>query len=82
MLLCQSTSLSFWGKIVERVLSSQLQRVVDEVDHLDLFQSSFRLGLSIKIILVMLVDDLGRAWVGSGASILILQHSVSFWVGL
>lgn len=71
-------SLSFWGKIVERVLSSQLQRALDEVDHLDLFQSSFRLGLSIKTALVMLVDDLWRAWNGSGASVLILLDLSAF----
>lgn len=78
MLLCQSPSLSFWGKIVERVLSSQFQRALDEVDHLDLFQSSFRLGLSIKTALVMLLDDLWRAWDGSGASVLILLDLSAF----
>lgn len=40
---CQPTSnLLFWGKLIEQMMVSQLQGVLEDIDYLDLFQSGFR----------------------------------------
>lgn len=54
------------------MVSSLLQRVLDEGDDLDLFQSGFRQSYSTKTAFVALVNDFWRAQDEGGVSILAL----------
>lgn len=54
------------------MVSSLLQKVLDERDDLDLFQSGFRQSYSTKTAFVALVNDPWRAQDKGGVSILAL----------
>ncbi|XP_053104853.1 leucine-rich repeat-containing protein 39 isoform X1 [Hemicordylus capensis] len=49
------------GKVIERVVASQLQTVLEEMDYLDPFQTGFRVGYGVETALVSLMDDLQLA---------------------
>uniref|UniRef100_A0A8C6X1D0 Reverse transcriptase domain-containing protein n=1 Tax=Naja naja TaxID=35670 RepID=A0A8C6X1D0_NAJNA len=49
------------AKVVESVVASQLPRLLEEANYLDLCQSGFRPGYSTETALVALMDDLWRA---------------------
>lgn len=56
--LCSVSNLPFLGKVIEEVVGKEIQKSLDKIDYLDAFQARFRLGHSIEIVLVALVDDL------------------------
>lgn len=51
-------NLPFLGRVIKRVVSTQLQKAVDEANYLDTFQFGFRSGYSTEMALVTLVNDL------------------------
>lgn len=65
---CSFSNLPFLGKIVERMVSLQLQRAPDEADYLESIQTRFRLGHSTETGLVTHVNDLWRTQMGVGES--------------
>lgn len=82
------SNLSFLEKIVEQVVMQQLQRVLDEANYLDLFQSGFRPGYGTKTALVTLLmtcSESGMEIVCSSLHYLSYQEPlitlmmVSFW---
>lgn len=66
--------------MLEHVVAIQLQGVLGNVEYLDLFQSSLRLGFGMETALVILVDDLSRDLDRGSVSLLILfDHSERFF---
>uniref|UniRef100_A0A803T8P4 Reverse transcriptase domain-containing protein n=1 Tax=Anolis carolinensis TaxID=28377 RepID=A0A803T8P4_ANOCA len=65
------SNLPFSGKVLERVVTSQLQGFLTETDYLDPSQSGFRPGHGTETALVALVDDLRRE---------LDRGSVTLWV--
>lgn len=47
--------LLFWEKVENKVVTWQLQRILDEVDYLDSFHSEFRVGYGSEIALIKLL---------------------------
>lgn len=47
----------FLGKVVEKVVSLQLQQGLEQADYLDSFQSRFKSGHSIEMVLIKIVND-------------------------
>uniref|UniRef100_A0A803SSM3 Reverse transcriptase domain-containing protein n=1 Tax=Anolis carolinensis TaxID=28377 RepID=A0A803SSM3_ANOCA len=62
----------FLGKVLERVVASQLQGFLDDTDFLDQSQSGFRPGFSTEMALVALVDDLRRELDRGSVTLLVL----------
>ena len=52
------SDIPFLGKVLEWVMTSQLQRFLGETDYLNPFQLGLRLGYGMETALVALVDDL------------------------
>ena len=68
------SNILFLGKVLERMVVSQLQRFLDEVDYLDPFQSGFRPDYGTEIALDTLGDD--RCWeldMGSLSLLILLE---------
>uniref|UniRef100_A0A803TSP9 Reverse transcriptase domain-containing protein n=1 Tax=Anolis carolinensis TaxID=28377 RepID=A0A803TSP9_ANOCA len=73
------SNLPFLGKVLERVVATQLQEFLDDTDFLDRSQSGFRPGHSTEMALVTLVDDLRRELDrGSVTLLVLLDISVAF----
>lgn len=53
-----TTNVLFLAKVLVHVVSGQLQIFFEGTDCLDPFQSGFKPGFGIKIVLVTLTDDL------------------------
>uniref|UniRef100_A0A803TKZ4 Reverse transcriptase domain-containing protein n=1 Tax=Anolis carolinensis TaxID=28377 RepID=A0A803TKZ4_ANOCA len=66
------SNLPFLGKVLERVVASQLQGFSEDTDFLDQSQSGFRPGFSTKTALVALVDDLRRELDRGSVTLLVL----------
>uniref|UniRef100_A0A803T782 Reverse transcriptase domain-containing protein n=1 Tax=Anolis carolinensis TaxID=28377 RepID=A0A803T782_ANOCA len=64
--------ISYLGKVMERVVASQLHRFLDDTDFLDLAQSGFRLGHGTETALATLVDDIHRELDRGSVSLLVL----------
>lgn len=62
------SNLPFLGEIIERMVSTQLERAPDEADYLEYIQTRFWLGHSTETGLVTHVNDLWRTWMGVGES--------------
>ncbi|KAF7235057.1 hypothetical protein EYD10_18093, partial [Varanus komodoensis] len=72
-------NIPFLGKVLERVVTGQLQALLDETDYLDPFQSGFRPGYGTECASVALYDDLCREKDRGSASLLVLLDlSVAF----
>uniref|UniRef100_A0A8D2LRL2 Reverse transcriptase domain-containing protein n=1 Tax=Varanus komodoensis TaxID=61221 RepID=A0A8D2LRL2_VARKO len=65
-------NILFLGKVLERVVTGQLQAHLDETDYLDPFQSGSRPGHGTESALVALYDDLCRERDRGSASLLVL----------
>ncbi|XP_053112164.1 uncharacterized protein LOC128327386 [Hemicordylus capensis] len=73
------SNLLFLGKVIERVVISQLQKVLDDTDYLDPSQSGFHPGYGTETALVFLVDDLHQEPDSGSASLLdLLDLSATF----
>uniref|UniRef100_A0A670IIH6 Reverse transcriptase domain-containing protein n=1 Tax=Podarcis muralis TaxID=64176 RepID=A0A670IIH6_PODMU len=73
------SNLPFLGKVTERVVAEQLQARLEDVDHLDPFQSGFRPHHGTETALVALVDDL--RWArdkGESCFLVLLDISAAF----
>uniref|UniRef100_A0A803TDF9 Reverse transcriptase domain-containing protein n=1 Tax=Anolis carolinensis TaxID=28377 RepID=A0A803TDF9_ANOCA len=66
------SNLPFLGKVLERVVASQLQGFLDDINYLDQSQSGFRPGHGTKTALVALVDDLRRELDRGSVTLLVL----------
>uniref|UniRef100_A0A803SNL8 Reverse transcriptase domain-containing protein n=1 Tax=Anolis carolinensis TaxID=28377 RepID=A0A803SNL8_ANOCA len=66
------SNLPFLGKVLERVVASQLQGFLDDINYLDQSQSGFRPGHGTETALVALVDDLRRELDGGSVTLLVL----------
>lgn len=62
----------FLGKMVERMVTWQLQRTLDGADYLILIQSRFRPGFKTEMALIVLMDDLWQEQDGGSTSNLAL----------
>uniref|UniRef100_A0A803U146 Reverse transcriptase domain-containing protein n=1 Tax=Anolis carolinensis TaxID=28377 RepID=A0A803U146_ANOCA len=73
------SNLPFLGKVLERVVASQLQGFLDDINYLDQSQSGFRPGHGTETALVALVDDLCRELDRGNVTLLVLLDiSVAF----
>lgn len=73
------TNIISLGKIVEAVVVQQLQKILDEANHLKFFQSDLRFGYRIETALLTFSDDLWHEQDGSSASIFVLvDHLAAF----
>lgn len=51
-------NIHFVGKVLQRVVTGQLQGYLEETGYLDSFQSTFRPGFGTEMTLATLMDDL------------------------
>lgn len=61
---CPDSHFPYLGKVVEKVVALQMQRILDETDYLDPFQSSFRPGYGTEMALVTVLDDFCQEQMG------------------
>ncbi|XP_053138881.1 uncharacterized protein LOC128339283, partial [Hemicordylus capensis] len=66
------SNLPWLGKVIERVVASQLQAVLEETDYLDPFQTGFRADYGVETALVGLMDDLQLAMDRGSVTLLVL----------
>lgn len=64
---CPVSNLPFLGTVVEKVVTWQLQWILDKVDYLDPFQSGFRPSYGTEKAMIVLLDDLW--WERDGCSV-------------
>uniref|UniRef100_A0A803TU59 Reverse transcriptase domain-containing protein n=1 Tax=Anolis carolinensis TaxID=28377 RepID=A0A803TU59_ANOCA len=69
------SNLPFLGKVLERVVASQLRGFLDDTDYLDPFQSGFRPGHGTEMALVALVDDLRRELDRGSVSLMVFREA-------
>lgn len=64
------SSLPFLGMVIEKMVMEQVQRIKDEMDYVELYQSGFKPGYDIETTLAALLDYLRHEQDRSCASIL------------